>query len=216
MIENITPTTSQQLLNDPTLPAKPMGSHDRDAFAQAIETKANAPIQPVNSIFEIQSTGQKTAWKTYDGYIEELNNHRQKQLEMQQRYIEKMLNEYPNPDSQLALERMINNIDNQIASIRATAEGVYTTPLKSTDINPNSLIKPASSFINFLTKGENQLLSLEKEIARVFDSGNKTVNPADLLKFQLRMSHITQQLELFTSTLNKGLDSFKNVSNTQL
>ena len=212
MIESI--SMSSQPIKE-MVHSQPSGIYDQGAFKTAFDTESNAAIEPVNSIFDIKQTNQKTAWQTYEGYVESISNHQRKQLETQQAFVANMMNQYYT-DSSGALEKTMKDMDRQLIEILSTADNINIPKLKSGDINPNSLTKPAESMVQFLTRGENQLLSLEKEIARVFDSGKKTIDPADLLRFQLRMSHITQQLELFTSTLNKGLDSFKNVSNTQL
>lgn len=79
-----------------------------------------------------------------------------------------------------------------------------------------SLTKPFSTFFGFITNGERQLFSIERELAAFGGPGASTLSPVDMLRIQVKMSHVSQQLELFTSMLNKGLESSKTVLNTQI
>lgn len=84
-------------------------------------------------------------------------------------------------------------------------------------IENNELLKPLARFFGFITKGERQLFTIEAELTNITKTPEKKMfHPADLLRLQLKMSHVQQQLELFTSLLNKGLESSKSVFNTQI
>ncbi len=79
-----------------------------------------------------------------------------------------------------------------------------------------SLSKPFSTFFGFITNGEKQLYGIEQELSALGGPDGKSLSPADMLRLQLKMSHVSQQLELFTGMLNKGLESSKTVLNTQI
>lgn len=79
-----------------------------------------------------------------------------------------------------------------------------------------SLSKPFSTFFGFITNGEKQLYGIEQELSALGGPEGKSLSPADMLRLQLKMSHVSQQLELFTGMLNKGLESSKTVLNTQI
>lgn len=115
------------------------------------------------------------------------------------------------------LDTQFNSISNQL-NLPATKEVSYNKNelLSSLKIGDGELIKPVEKFFNFIVRGEKQLYSLESEIDAAFAGGTEIPNPGVMLKLQLKMTHVSQQLELFTSMLNKGLESSKTVFNTQL
>lgn len=99
--------------------------------------------------------------------------------------------------------------------------GIYSAAQNSdemaaTTLAGQSLSKPFSTFFGFITNGEKQLYGIEQELSSLGGPEGKTLSPADMLRLQLKMSHVSQQLELFTGMLNKGLESSKTVLNTQI
>lgn len=88
--------------------------------------------------------------------------------------------------------------------------------LSSATLAGESLSKPFSTFFGFITNGEKQLYGIEQELLAFGGSSGQNLSPTDMLRLQLKMSHVSQQLELFTGMLNKGLESSKTVLNTQI
>lgn len=128
------------------------------------------------------------------------------------------------PSVRQHLDSKIKTIDDQFSTIRsqlnlpAAPEISYNKNelLTSLKVHDGDLLKPIEKFLNFVVRGEKQLYSLESEIDAAFAGGDEIPNPGVMLKLQLKMTHVSQQLELFTSMLNKGLESSKTVFNTQL
>lgn len=115
------------------------------------------------------------------------------------------------------LNSQFNTISNEL-NLPPIEEVNYTGNdfLASLKIGDGELIKPVEKFFNFIVRGEKQLYTLESEIDAAFAGGDSIPNPGIMLKLQLKMTHVSQQLELFTSMLNKGLESSKTVFNTQI
>lgn len=128
------------------------------------------------------------------------------------------------PSVRQHLDSKIKTIDDQFSTIRtqlnlpAAPEVSYNKNdlLASLKLQDGELVKPVEKFLNFIVRGEKQLYTLESEIDAAFAGGDEIPNPGVMLKLQLKMTHVSQQLELFTSMLNKGLESSKTVFNTQL
>lgn len=128
------------------------------------------------------------------------------------------------PSVRQLLDSKINTLNNQFNTISTELK---LPPLDEVSYNDNNfltslkigdgeLIKPVEKFFNFIVRGEKQLYTLESEIDAAFAGGDSIPNPGVMLKLQLKMTHVSQQLELFTSMLNKGLESSKTVFNTQI
>lgn len=118
------------------------------------------------------------------------------------------------------LEMKMNTINQQFGRINKSLNLPLTSSgsnpfIESLDVSTQELSKPLHTFFNFIARGENQLYTVQRELDTIYKSSD-ALHPAALLRLQLKMTHISQQLELFTSMLNKGLESSKTVFNTQI
>lgn len=140
--------------------------------------------------------------------------------------MKRLLEQNPNvqlsPNVTRHLEMKMDSINNQFGRLSkdlgvpaADANGNVDFQ-KSLDVTTETLSKPLETFFNFVARGERQLYGLQNDIDAIFSKGDALVNPGVMLKLQLKMTHVSQQLELFTSILNKGLESSKTVFNTQI
>lgn len=120
------------------------------------------------------------------------------------------------------LEMKMDSIDKQFGKLRKDLGLPEVDPStnidfrQSLDITTKELSKPLETFFNFIARGERQLYGLQADIDAAMGNPDQIVNPAVMLKLQLKMTHVSQQLELFTSMMNKGLESSKTVFNTQI
>jgi len=73
---------------------------------------------------------------------------------------------------------------------------------------------PLHRFLGLLENGQGQLEALGGEIKNM--QSQATLSPQDMLGLQYKVNIVQQQLELFTSCLNKALESTKSVMNTQV
>lgn len=80
--------------------------------------------------------------------------------------------------------------------------------------NPlDKLPKPMRKFFNLLTEGQIQLEELDRHLSFM---GSKELSPTELLTIQVKMGHISHELELFSSLLNKAIESTKTIMNVQV
>lgn len=74
---------------------------------------------------------------------------------------------------------------------------------------------PVERFLSLLSNGQDQLKTLGGELQRIGETRTH-ISPANLLMVQLKVNTIQQEIELFTSLLNKALESVKTIMNVQV
>jgi hypothetical protein len=114
------------------------------------------------------------------------------------------------------LRNKISHIDDniRIALSRTGSEYKETTPA----VAPPSGItadNPVMRFLGFMTHGQYQLQTLAMDVERMH-LNKQDINPATMLAVQLKMNYVTQELEFFSSLLNKALESTKTIMNVQV
>jgi len=90
-----------------------------------------------------------------------------------------------------------------------------TTGVESKSIVDVSERPPLMRFLRFLTDGQHRLDSLISGISDVEATGKK-LSPENLLGIQIRLGFIQNEIEFFTSVLNKSLESIKTTMNVQI
>jgi len=74
---------------------------------------------------------------------------------------------------------------------------------------------PLVRFLKYLTESDKRLSSAVHEVDLMNKSPEK-LTPPKLLAMQLKLNFIQQELEFFTGTLNKALESTKTIMNVQI
>ncbi|WP_042280593.1 hypothetical protein [Candidatus Protochlamydia sp. R18] len=117
------------------------------------------------------------------------------------------------PSYQNLLRNRLTHIDDNLKIALSKAGVEYTPPAAQvTDINsPN----PIKRFIGYLTSSQYQLEHLNQTIEHL-NLTKVQMTPASMLAIQIKVSYIQQQIELFTSLLNKALESTKTIMNVQV
>jgi hypothetical protein len=70
-------------------------------------------------------------------------------------------------------------------------------------------------FLNYISDGQNNLMAAQKQIANLKGKGD-TLQPADFLSIQIKMSHAQQEIEYASIMLGKAVDTLKTLMNIQL
>jgi hypothetical protein len=70
-------------------------------------------------------------------------------------------------------------------------------------------------FLGLLTHSQAQLGNLAGDIKGI-TTMDKELSPATMLLLQVKVGYIQQEIELFTSMLNKALESTKTIMNVQV
>lgn len=130
--------------------------------------------------------------------------------------ISEIKNQLAIPDQSIkpAYRNLLNNKlthINENLRIALSAAGVENVPPPS-QINSNN---PIDRFLGFLTDGQAQLQGIAKEVETMHLNKNN-LNAASMLAVQIKVGFIQQELEFFSSVLNKALESTKTIMNVQV
>lgn len=131
--------------------------------------------------------------------------------------IEDLKNKLQNPDLELKrsyqtiLRNKLQHIDDslRVALDKAGLEYVPPEEIQST------LQSPIERFLGFLTHGQAQMERLNGEVQTIALSRDQ-ISPANMLAIQLKVGYMQQELEFFSSLLNKALESTKTIMNVQV
>lgn len=115
------------------------------------------------------------------------------------------------PATQTVLQNKLSHIDENLR-VALSKAGLEYTPAAEFE---NKRVNPIERFLGFLTNGQAQLASLSTEIEQMH-LNNKEISPANMLRIQMKVGYITQEIEFFTAVLNKALDSTKTIMNVQV
>lgn len=114
------------------------------------------------------------------------------------------------PSYQTLLRNRLTHIDDNLKIALNKAGIEYTPPPATTKETTN----PIQKFIGFVTNSQHQLENLNVVVDQFNVDGQ--ITPANMLAIQIKMGYIQQQIELFTSLLNKALESTKTIMNVQV
>lgn len=117
------------------------------------------------------------------------------------------------PSYQNLLSNRLSHIDDNLKIALSKAGVEYSAP-QPTAIGGTSS-NPIERFLGFLTKSQYQLEHLNETIDQL-NLKKAELTPAAMLTIQMKMGYVQQQIELFTSLLNKALESTKTIMNVQV
>lgn len=115
------------------------------------------------------------------------------------------------PSTHTLLQNKLSHIDENLRVALSKAGLEY----HEYDKLENKSVNPIDRFLGFLTNGQTELMGLSKEINQMH-LNNKEISPANMLRIQLKVGYISQEIEFFTSVLNKALESTKTIMNVQV
>lgn len=108
------------------------------------------------------------------------------------------------------LKNKLTHIDENL-KIALSAAGIESVPPPTKAATNN----PIDRFLGFLTDGQAQLSTIAKEVETMHLNKNN-INAASMLAVQIKVGFIQQELEFFSSVLNKALESTKTIMNVQV
>jgi len=111
---------------------------------------------------------------------------------------------------QTLLRSKLSHIDESLKVALSKAGVEYTPPEKQT-----GLATPIERFLGFLTHAQSQLENLGDGVQSLTAMKGQ-LSPATMLAIQVKVGYVQQEIELFTSLLNKLLESTKTVMNVQV
>lgn len=125
------------------------------------------------------------------------------------------LQRYPDikitPAAEMALQEKLVHTDSTLRSALklAGAEATSLTPPTA-----KAGVNPLVNFLSYLTHSDKQMKSLMKETARLGE--DPKVTPGKLIAIQIKLNFVQQEIEFFSSALNKALESAKTIMNVQI
>lgn len=108
------------------------------------------------------------------------------------------------------LRNKLSHIDESLKVALSKAGVEYTPPAKATGI-----ATPIERFLGFLTDAQHQLQHLGGEV-ETMGLKKGEISPASMLAIQVKVGYVQQEIEFFTSLLNKALESTKTIMNVQV
>lgn len=120
------------------------------------------------------------------------------------------------PSVSTLMRNKLEHVDTNIR-IALSKAGVETKELAHPGLTPVGAPSqnPLSRFLGLLTDGQYKLQTLATEVDR-WHLNKQEINPATMLAVQIKVNYITQELEFFSSLLNKALESTKTIMNVQV
>jgi len=105
----------------------------------------------------------------------------------------------------------LEHIDQSLRDVTKLTKGVEVGSVGKIDEGKPPLVR----FLSYLTESDKKLNSFMDELGGL-KIGQQKLTPDVLMALQIKMGFITQELEFFSSTLSKALESTKTVMNVQI
>ena len=115
-----------------------------------------------------------------------------------------------NPADVDAMAGHLEHIDRGLRDVSSLTTGVETGA-----VTPPAGKSPAVRFLSYLTESDRKLGAITDEI-KGLQVGQQKLTPAVLFAVQIKLGFIQTELEFFTATLNKALESTKTLMNVQI
>lgn len=111
---------------------------------------------------------------------------------------------------QQELRNKLSHIDDNLRVAMSRAGVEYTPPPE-----PEKSQNPINRFLGLLTDSQDKLQNLTSDIQRI-DSSGQPFSPATMIVLQMKVGVMQQEIEFFTTLLNKALESTKTIMNVQV
>jgi len=116
------------------------------------------------------------------------------------------------PSYQTLMRNRLTHVDESLKIALSKAGVEYVPPPQA---NAGKGFNPFERFIGYLTHGQYQLEHLSQTIEHL-NLTQAQLTPANMLAIQIKVGQVQQEIELFTSLLNKALESTKTIMNVQV
>lgn len=180
---------------------------------EAVSGKTEKSAKPASLMDEVKKLNQQVA-KAAHLSPEELKNQAQDivaQLESVKTQLSSSAASEIRPSYHNLLRNRLTHIDDTLKIALSKAGVEYTPP---SQVNAGAL-NPIERFIGFVTNSQYQLEHLSQTIDQL-NLTKSQLTPGSMLALQIKVGYVQQQVELFTSLLNKALESTKTIMNVQV
>lgn len=208
---------AREILEAETLPEK-QSYANKEKFDDAMKLERSA--QDYRSQEELKTTLMDEV-RNLNMRVNRTSKYTPDELAMQSKKviaeIEDLKGKLQNPDLELKrsyqtiLRNKLQHIDDSLRVALDKAGLEYQPP----EVIKSTLQSPIERFLGFLTHGQAQMERLNGEV-QTLAAKREQLSPADLLAIQLKVGYMQQELEFFSSLLNKALESTKTIMNVQV
>jgi len=116
------------------------------------------------------------------------------------------------PSVRTMMRKKLHHIDENIKTALSKAGEQDLAVAKAPTTDP--ALSPVHRFLGMLAHGQDQLDHLSTTVETI--ATRKDLSPAAMLAIQIKVNRVQQEIELFTSLLNKALESTKTIMNVQV
>lgn len=114
------------------------------------------------------------------------------------------------------MRKKLEHIDENINVVLSKSGSEFTPSTPTPPTGPlTTSSNPILRFLGMLTDGQAKLQTLSNDVER-WHLNKVEIAPATMLSMQIKVNYITQELEFFSSLLNKALESTKTIMNVQV
>lgn len=196
---------------------------DKEKFDNLMTQQTNPATDKISSGIRVETSVPKTALvddiNKLDTQVQRLQSSPTKDIIAQaQEVVDKMEQAKtklatPNLQIQDSVQTLMRNklthIDENLRIAFSKAGLEYKEKQVAVQANP------VERFLGLLTDGQNKLSTLGTEVQK-WHANKEDINPANMLLLQIKVGQIQQELEFFSSLLNKSLESTKTIMNVQV
>jgi hypothetical protein len=119
-----------------------------------------------------------------------------------------------NPSYRNLMQNRLTHVDDNLRVALSKAGVEYQSVAPPSGIN-NTQLNPLDRFLGLITHGQYQLEHISQTVSAMSENG-KPLTAANMMALQIKVGQIQQEIELFTSLLNKFLESTKTLMNVQV
>lgn len=186
---------------------------DRDALADANNTLTDKRTSLINEINRISGKIKTLEFfkQPFQARIANVQTNADKAINK----IEQIKGTLNDPSLKLKssvsylLQNRVNNVHNDLSTIYSKLGMEYEVPMPTS----SQILAPVRKFFGYLADGQTQLEKLKQDVQGISKSN---FSVADMLIIQIKVAHISQELEFFSNLLNKTLESTKSLMNVQV
>jgi hypothetical protein len=214
-------SSSKKIAGEPEVErVAPNPDHFQSLMQQSRSPQPQVPAHAAQEVEGVQKTTIFDEVRKLNQNVNQASRVSPKDLAMQAEglisQIEQVKDKLKTPDLNLKgsyqtlLQNKLTHIDENLRIALSKAGVEYKVP----EVQPKSS-NPIDRFLGFLTDGQYQLQHLSKDLEGIANQRGQ-ISPASMLAIQVKVTFITQELEFFTSVLNKALESTKTIMNVQV
>ncbi|HRD55400.1 MAG TPA: hypothetical protein PLC42_03280 [Parachlamydiaceae bacterium] len=194
---------------------------NKDHFqALMAQEKKKPAVEPAAAISQGSKPSLMDEVATFNTKVESASRSNPKNIAVQATELIAQLDELkaklatPNLELKSSVQNLLKNrlshIDDSLKIALNKAGVEYVPPPEQ-----KNLSTPIERFLGYITDAQAQLQGLGGDVEKLALKKGE-ISPADMLAIQVKVGYIQQEVEFFTSLLNKALESTKTIMNVQV